>query len=263
MLKHNILNIDEDIKQKIEMEFNRLPDYETTLSELKRSVKILTLSETNRKNINSNIEVLETKIENIKNKRDIRFYVSEVSFLLERYRQILMTPKKISFCGVSKSDDSEKEEITRKYLDIVKKYFKDEIGMLTNTEDARNKKTDLKVECCNCDNKECFDVIDNCVYICQECGAQQEILLHTSSFNDIDRVNISGKYTYDRKIHFRDCVNQYQGVGAKLIINSEFVIISNYKLNLFNQVNIINHPNLYYIYYNMRYMMETLSHLSN
>jgi hypothetical protein len=34
---------------------------------------------------------------------------------------------------------------------------------------------------------------------------------HNSSYTDIDRVNISSKYTYDRKVHFRDCINQYQG----------------------------------------------------
>ena len=34
---------------------------------------------------------------------------------------------------------------------------------------------------------------------------------HTSSYNDIDRVNISSKYMYDRKVHFRDCIKQYQG----------------------------------------------------
>ena len=32
-----------------------------------------------------------------------------------------------------------------------------------------------------------------------------------SSYKDIERVNISSKYIYDRRIHFRDCINQYQG----------------------------------------------------
>lgn len=43
------------------------------------------------------------------------------------------------------------------------------------------------------------------------CGSQQEVFFYTSSYKDIDRVNISAKYTYDRKVHFRDCINQYQG----------------------------------------------------
>jgi hypothetical protein len=43
------------------------------------------------------------------------------------------------------------------------------------------------------------------------CGSQQEILLYTSTYKDIDRINISSKYTYDRRVHFRDCINQYQG----------------------------------------------------
>jgi hypothetical protein len=47
--------------------------------------------------------------------------------------------------------------------------------------------------------------------ICPECGAQQELTQTTTSYKDADRVNISAKYTYDRKVHFRDCINQYQG----------------------------------------------------
>tara|TARA_Y100000389_G_C17381922_1_gene474846 strand:- start:642 stop:1226 length:585 start_codon:yes stop_codon:yes gene_type:complete len=34
---------------------------------------------------------------------------------------------------------------------------------------------------------------------------------HNSCYHDIERINISNKYTYDRKIHFRDCIKQYQG----------------------------------------------------
>ena len=36
-----------------------------------------------------------------------------------------------------------------------------------------------------------------------------------SSYKDVERVNMATikitKYTYDRKIHFRDCINQFQG----------------------------------------------------
>jgi hypothetical protein len=32
-----------------------------------------------------------------------------------------------------------------------------------------------------------------------------------SSYKDVTRINISSKYCYDRRIHFRDCINQYQG----------------------------------------------------
>ena len=65
--------------------------------------------------------------------------------------------------------------------------------------------------CKNCNNKKDFDIVDGNIYICHDCSAQQVILKNVSSYRDIDRVNISNKYLYDRKIHFRDCINQHQG----------------------------------------------------
>ena len=46
---------------------------------------------------------------------------------------------------------------------------------------------------------------------CLICSVEQVVLKNVSSYRDINRINISSKYQYDRKIHFRDCINQYQG----------------------------------------------------
>jgi hypothetical protein len=43
------------------------------------------------------------------------------------------------------------------------------------------------------------------------CSAQQYILKNVTSYRDIDRVNISSKYRYEKKVHFKDAINQYQG----------------------------------------------------
>ena len=56
-----------------------------------------------------------------------------------------------------------------------------------------------------------FNIIDTNIYICMNCSTQQTVLKNVSSYRDIDRVNIGNKYLYDRKIHFRDSINQYQG----------------------------------------------------
>ena len=48
-------------------------------------------------------------------------------------------------------------------------------------------------------------------YICRDCGMTYDFIIHQSSYRDVERVNITTKYTYDPKVHFRDCINQFQG----------------------------------------------------
>ena len=137
--------------------------------------------------------------------KKLNFYIAESAYIIERYKQILQTPVKLSFTGKASRDNQEKKDIIASYLKIAQKH----IRITTETLIYPIKST--KVVCNNCPNKNLFDIIDNSIYICIICGAEQEIILHTSSYKDIDRINISAKYTYDRKVHFRDCINQYQG----------------------------------------------------
>ena len=47
--------------------------------------------------------------------------------------------------------------------------------------------------------------------ICNNCGLSINTLIQNSSFKDSERINIIPKYTYNRKTHFKDCINQFQG----------------------------------------------------
>lgn len=198
----DILEIDLKIKKKFEDEANKLPEYKNLLQEL---------YQTKRSNLNSrilcqidkNIKQIEDNIRMIESRDKLNFYIIESTEYLENYKKILRTPMKISFIGGNnKENNIEKRKIIDKYLDIVQKY--DKTFVKTN-----NNKQNTKI-CNDCGNKKDF-IIDDNIYICSVCGTQLDILLSTTSYKDIDRVNISAKYTYDRKVHFRDCINQYQG----------------------------------------------------
>jgi hypothetical protein len=81
--------------------------------------------------------------------------------------------------------------------------------------------------CEECKNSTHFDMFDN-HSVCRECGMvidqfQNNIL----SFKDIERVNISSKYTYDRRTHFRDCFYQFQGKQNVTIPQSLYDEITN------------------------------------
>ena len=195
----DILSIDVKIKQTFKEESEKLVEYQEKLLDLKKTLKMPNLQFRLIKIIEKNIAHLLEKIKNINN---INFYLADTTHLLEKYKQILQTPVKLTFIGRSNIDNKEKNDVISKYLYIAQKYSDVNIEIPTK---------DSNIICNNCVNKKSFDILDESIYICLVCGSQQEIFLHTSNYKDTDRINISAKYTYDRKIHFRDCINQYQG----------------------------------------------------
>lgn len=202
MSQIDILSIDIKIKEEFKKEYSNLNSYKNKLSDLQKTSIKKNLSSRNRKNIEKNISELQEKISSIYSKYNLHFYIAETANLIEKYKKILNTPIKISFIGRDTRDNKEKNEIIIKYLSIAQKYTSQNLEL-----PSKNK----RVICNNCYNKKTFHIIDDSIYICLQCGSQQEILLNTSSYKDVDRINITSKYTYDRKVHFRDCINQYQG----------------------------------------------------
>lgn len=199
--KLDILAIDSQIRQKFQKQQDQLTQYKSQLAELQKTAKFPNLSDRVVKKIHENIDNLTQKISHIENKTDLNFYLLETAELIEQYKKILRTPVKVSFVGSSKGDSKEKSNIIRSYLKKAEKYIE-------RTFDFNSKKK--QITCENCQNKEDFIIEEN-VCICTDCGAEKDIIQQTSSYKDVDRVNISTKYTYDRKVHFRDCINQYQG----------------------------------------------------
>lgn len=197
----DILNIDNKIQLLFENESKKLPQYIERLEELEKTFNSPNLPTRTRIELEKSISEIQQIIVKTESQQDLNFYIVETAELLEKYKQILKTPIKLSFCGKPKQDIKEKTEIIQKYVEIAQKYYKIDIKPIEKK---------LKIICECCPNKRDFAVEEN-AYICIECGAQQEILQHTTSYKDVDRVNISAKYTYDKKVHFRDCINQYQG----------------------------------------------------
>jgi len=197
----DILSIDSKIKSTFAQEKQNLPMYKNRLQELKRTAENGVLIRA-KNDLDKSITELEEKIRRIETDFDENFYIAETAPYIEEYKHILSTPMKISFVGRPKINNKEKKRVIRCYLNAVQKYHP------VNIEQKEKK---VKIVCENCGNKNNFEVIDEIIYICTECGVEKELLLHATSYKDIDRVNISAKYSYDRKVHFRDCINQYQG----------------------------------------------------
>jgi ribosomal protein L37AE/L43A len=197
----DILTIDAKIKASFEQERKKLPSYKERLRELQRTIKNRVPVRV-RNDLEKSITELVQRIQKLESRSEENFYTADTVEYIERYKTILATPMEVSFIGKPKGNNREKQAVVRAYLTAVQKYYDVNI-------EQKEKKS--KIVCDNCQNRKNFEILDESVYICQECGVQKDAVLHATSYKDIDRVNISTKYSYDRKVHFRDCINQYQG----------------------------------------------------
>jgi len=202
MSDKNILSIDARIRERFEKEFKQLPLHKKKLADLEKSLEAKALGDRLRRNIEGEHKRLAKYIAKIENRSELNFYLANSVSLIEEYKSILRVPIKMNFMGKPVKKNKAKQILIKKYLEIASKY--------TNINRDKQDKPH-NIVCTNCRNKKDFDIIDRNTYICMSCFAQQTIMKHSSSYNDIDRVNISSKYMYDRKVHFRDCVKQYQG----------------------------------------------------
>jgi hypothetical protein len=202
----DILSIDKEIQNKFQSKHKNYNSFKKKLEDLEECKKKEDIHSKIYKTIEASCEVLRKEIHEIETNQTLNFYISESSHVLDEYKNILKIPLKMSFVGKPIKNDKEKQKIIDKYIEIAKKYTEINLEKVKTPENKKN-----KVICENCGNKKEFDIMDGDTYVCLECFSQQVILKHTSSYKDCDRINISVKYCYDRRIHFRDCINQYQG----------------------------------------------------
>lgn len=198
----DILSIDANICKNFQDEKEKLVEYKDKLSNIERTLTLENINNRIRNTLERSKQELTEHINDIESDRSHNFYIVESAILLEEYKEILSAPMKVNFIGKQIGNDKEKQRVIFEYLEVAQKYVDIEIERLNRKQ---------KIVCYNCPNKKEFDIVDGNIYICMRCSAQQVILKHISSYKDIDRVNISSKYMYDRKVHFRDCINQYQG----------------------------------------------------
>jgi len=196
----DILSIDAKIKTNFEKEKKILPEYKKRLKELKITLE-KGVSLRIRSDLKKNICDLEEKIRKIESEKEKNFYTVDTAKHIADYKRILSTPIKISFMGKCKKNNKEKKKVVNRFLKAAQRY---EDVVMTPSEKK------IKNICENC-KSENLDIVDECIFICIDCGVQKENLVHATSYNDINRVNMSTKYSYDRIVHFKDGINQYQG----------------------------------------------------
>lgn len=208
----DILNIDKTIREKWKVNDEKMKDIEQQISELSDIMRDPNLSAHIIKDIEKKLIDLQKMKENYNDfQTNLHFYIMDVTPILELYKQRLSQPKKISFMVKKDVEQQQVRSIVKKYLEILKQYNID-YGDLDEIVSKNNKSPTKKVGCKQCKSVQEFIFNEyNNVEICEYCGTQEEKSYKSSCYKDISRINISNKYTYERRIHFKDCINQYQG----------------------------------------------------
>lgn len=200
MEENDIIEMDNRIHIYFASETKKLEELRTRVEELNDIIK--TIHDDDIKQlINEQIQSNEKNIADIETNSDYYFYISETMNLIDRYKTILKTPVKISFSGViNKTNNIEKEAIIDEYLQISSKYLK--------YIDINVSKKGVSVVCEDCRSKKI--IYNESIITCLDCGSEKEIHLKTSSKNS-PKLVCDQKYIEERKVHFRACLNQFQG----------------------------------------------------
>ena len=199
----DIFSIDKKIRDIWNNSNEKICLIEDEIKEMKDVIEQETISLHIVKDLSKKIKKLEEDKSRLENMVTIQhFYTMDVSELLESQSYV---PNKISFMGKSRKPTN---DVSKSYVDILKKYNIDykELEDVTIRHTKKNKHW-----CDNCGRDEFVVQLDQNLEVCEYCGKQEEKTYKSLSYKDISRVNMSSKYTYERRIHFKDCINQYQG----------------------------------------------------
>jgi hypothetical protein len=169
-------------------------------------------------------------------KMEFYYYLLNTLPIIEEYTKIKKKCKKIYFMKSTESfhpyETKEKmDQIVKEYQERLNVYFPDEYQNLLEwkqhdqEEEMRNRMESLEgtgeitreenKSNCSCQTiKDGFNhpySIHENNMVCELCGEVSQQSKTIASYKDIDRINMTTKYTYDRKTHFRDCISQFQG----------------------------------------------------
>lgn len=178
------------IVQRFQHQERLLPKYREHLSILRQTAR------------DKEVDELTEHIRRIESKEEFYYYILQVSPLLEAYREEIHKPIPVNFMGKPvPPDTSARDAIEKKYLQLI-----GHLGLSLSSPSLQQ--DELVCEVCQTSNQ-----IEQTGYsvICKRCGTEKETFHPTFTYKDSNRVNLTTKYTYDRRIHFRDCVNQFQG----------------------------------------------------
>jgi len=216
----NILSLNSTVMKRI--------GEEETINEEKIQLLDTLLIDTSYQLDQSVCEQLHTLKETIlhENKTSRALFFARTHAIIDEYTNILKKP--ISHI---KEDNlpilRRKNELIVGFLNIVRQMAKTkewELDIPANPE-----KVDIGSACPSCENtdEDRFEIDDFNRKTCLDCSTQQYAIETGITHKDYTRVNIVGKFIYNRVLHFQDCIKQYQGKQNCKIPNTLYEDLDN------------------------------------
>jgi hypothetical protein len=197
----DIITLDQKIQEKLRGEEEKIKKYKETINDLDNLLRKPDLDPSLRNRLEKTSENYTKMIDEFEKNQNYNFYLNDTTLILQKYKEILKKPIKISFVSANKPEENEdKQRLVWEFLKIAKKYSNVELC----DEDIEKKEV-----CEMCQGKSLI-ISDNCL-LCVNCGNESGSGMKLVSYKDMSRTNILQKYTYERRSHFRDCINQFQG----------------------------------------------------
>lgn len=193
----DIFSIDQEVKRILTERFNLI---ETINNKIQKLKWICENAEDLLERVEAKTEIfkLSKKIEIVSDKKQLLDYISKTSSLIEQYKQLSCVKTSFVMTGDNKNE-VEKNQLRKQFLIFTKMFIQvDPI-----------KETKRKISCDNC-GKTDFTISEENLYTCLGCSACFQLPDESHSYKDIDRINLSARYTYTRKGHFKEAIDKFQ-----------------------------------------------------
>ncbi len=235
--QESILALHDRISHQLQAQQQLLPQLQQEEAALKR-VCASSSNQNLRARLVDELDLLAARIDDIQLSKTYNTYLAQTLPLIHAYKAELNKPIKLDFFASSQDtstsiDTERKTALARQFLRVAQRYAQYTASAVIDI-----------TQCPNCTEQPLNDpsasspsniVADiNNVLVCTHCGLRLDISQSAFSYKDNDRINVMTKYTYVRRIHFRDCINQFQGKQHSIIPQSVYdtlyTQIRNYKL---------------------------------
>lgn len=182
MNKHDIIEIHHSIQNKLKDDAKNIKKYEKIINQLNTLLKSCSdMKEVHDELVNS-----------------INHYTSQVNY----------SKNALLFYVMKTSEIIDTNNISNENISNFYRTIKEYIG--SDMKSTSGQTLNIRIVCSMCKG-DCFDVKDGTTYTCRSCGNQKDLPNISPMYKDTSRIMTSLRYTYKRKIHFKDCINQYQG----------------------------------------------------
>lgn len=195
-MKNNILSLNSIILNHFEQEQNKNEEQLKLINSLIHGL------------FDKFVIVALTKIKNqILNSYAKDMYIAKTKLLIFKYSTILKRPLKNTDALIIE----QKNKIIKDFLiiarDTVRKKSWTSIFLPKPSEEES-----VQIDCiCGNIDSEKFETDEFNRKTCLECSTQEHAIETGVTHKDYNRVNVVGKFIYNRVLHFQDCIKQYQG----------------------------------------------------